>query len=79
MNELKQWIEQERKAGSVEPNGTLGKAYSYILRHWRELTQFLRLEGCPVDNNLCERTLKLVVLNRKNSLFYRGGEWSECW
>ena len=39
--------------------------------HWETLTRFLRLPGAPIDNNLCERSLKLFIRQRKNSLFYR--------
>ena len=35
------------------------------------LTLFLRVAGAPLDNNLCEQSLKMVVLHRKNSLFYK--------
>ncbi len=35
------------------------------------MTKFLEVAGAPLDNNLCERALKLAVLNRKNSLFYK--------
>ncbi len=35
------------------------------------MTTFLREAGAPLDNNLCERALKRVVLHRKNALFYR--------
>ncbi len=27
--------------------------------------------GAPLDNNICERALKLAVLQRKNALFYK--------
>jgi hypothetical protein len=30
-----------------------------------------RQPGAPLDNNICERALKLAVLHRKNALFYR--------
>ena len=49
----------------------LGKAITYLLRHWKGLTLFLREVGAPVDNNVVERSLKWVVLHRKNALFYR--------
>jgi hypothetical protein len=49
----------------------LGKAIAYLLRHWRPLTLFLRQAGTPLDNNIVERSLKRVVLHRKNALFYR--------
>ena len=32
---------------------------------------FLRVEGAPLDNSLCERALKRMILYRKNSMFYR--------
>jgi transposase len=35
------------------------------------LTLFLRVEGAPLDNNICERALKKAILHRKNSLFYK--------
>jgi len=41
------------------------------LRHWQAWTLFLRQAGAPLDNNLCERSLKRAVLHRKNALFYR--------
>src|SRR4029077_18145297 len=44
---------------------------TYLWRHWRPLTLFLRIAGAPVDNNIVERTLKRAVLHRKNALFYR--------
>jgi Transposase IS66 family len=49
----------------------LGKAITYLLRHWQPLTLFLRQAGAPLDNNICERALKRAVLHRKNALFYR--------
>jgi hypothetical protein len=34
------------------------------------LTQFLRVPAAPLDNNTAERALKLIIRQRKNSLFY---------
>ena len=42
-----------------------------MLRHWQALTLFLRVAGAPLDNNICERALKMAIRHRKNSLFYR--------
>jgi transposase len=58
----------ERK---TEPNSGLGKAITYLLRHWWPLTLFLLQARAPLDNNVVERALKRVVLHRKNALFYR--------
>ncbi len=41
------------------------------IKHWPELTRFLKVPGAPLDNNICERSLKKSILHRKNSLFYK--------
>ncbi len=71
MDELHLWLETQLAQKKVEPNSGLGQAITYLLRHWRGLTAFLRLPNAPIDNNLCERALKRAVLHRKNALFYK--------
>lgn len=71
MDDLHQWLNTRLKEKQVEPNSGLGKAISYMLRHWQALTLFLREPGAPLDNNLVERALKKAILHRKNSLFYK--------
>jgi transposase len=70
MEKLHGWLEAQFAERKTEPNSGLGKAITYLLRHWKALT-FLREAGAPLDNNLCERALKRAVLHRKNALFYR--------
>ena len=67
---LHDWLEQLFQDRLVEPNSRLGKAFTYLLAHWETLTQFLRVEGAPLDSNTVERALKLIIRQRKNSLFY---------
>ena len=71
MATLRAWCERELESGAVEANGTLGQAMGYFLRHYENLTLFLREPAAPIDNNEIERLLKLVVRSRKNSSFYR--------
>jgi len=71
MEGLHQWMTEQLNGNKTEPNSGLGKAMKYLLRHWHKLTLFLRVPGAPLDNNIRERALKMVVLLRKNSLFYR--------
>ena len=71
MQQLHLWLAAQFALKQVEPNSSLGKAITYLLRHWKGLTAFLREAGAPLDNNLCERALKRAVLHRKNALFYR--------
>jgi hypothetical protein len=42
-----------------------------MLKHWDPLTLFLRQAGVPLDNNICERALKMAILHRKNSMGYK--------
>jgi len=71
MKNLKQWFSQQIEQKKTEPNSGLGKAIAYMLKHWDPLTLFLRVPGAPLDNNICEQTLKKAILHRKNSLFYK--------
>jgi transposase len=71
MDALERWMREQFSERKVEPNSGLGKSITYMQRHWKALTLFLRQPGAPLDNNICERALKLAVLHRKNALFYR--------
>jgi hypothetical protein len=71
MEDLHQWLKRQIEEKKAEPNSGLGKAINYMLNHWKALTQFLRVPGAPLDNNICERALKKAILHRKNSLFYK--------
>jgi hypothetical protein len=71
MESLHAFMVAQFEEKKTEPNSGLGKAFSYMLKHWEPLTLFLRVKGAPLDNNLCEQVLKRAILHRKNSLFYR--------
>jgi len=71
MEELHGWLTAQLQEKKVEPNSGLGQAISYLFKYWKELTLFLRQPGAPLDNNVCERALKKVILHRKNALFYK--------
>lgn len=71
MTDLKEWFQIQFDERRVEPNSGLGHAIKYMLKHWNELTLFLKEPGAPLDNNICERALKKAILNRKNALFYK--------
>ena len=71
MEDLKDWLSSQMEDKKTEPNLGLGQAISYMLKHFKELTLFLRELKTPLDNNICEQVLKKVILHRKNSLFYK--------
>ena len=77
MDDLARWMNEQFEQRRVEPNSGLGKALRYLLRHWDELTLFLRKAGAPLDNNLCEQVLKRAILHRKGSMFYRTANGAE--
>lgn len=71
MTTLETWFNQQFNDKKIEPNSGMGRAISYMLKHWKPLTLFLKVEGAPLDNNICERALKKIILFRKNSLFFK--------
>jgi transposase len=71
MQGLHEWLARQLAEKRTEPNSALGGAITYMLKHWGELTLFLRQAGAPLDNNVCERALKKAILHRKNALFYK--------
>jgi transposase len=71
MKELRAWFDQQFEERKVEPNSGLGKAIKYMTKRWERLTLFLSQPGAPLDNNICERALKKVILHRKNAYFYK--------
>jgi transposase len=58
------------------PKHPLADAVNYTLSQWDALTVFTTDGAVPIDNNVSEREMKRIVLDRKNSLFVgnpRGG------
>jgi transposase len=59
------------------PKHPMSEAVGYLLNQWTELNVFTRDGAVPLDNNISEREMKRICLNRKNSLFVgneRGGQ-----
>jgi transposase len=68
--QLLTWKEQ------LLPKHPMAEAVNYALSQWTELNVFCSDGAVSIDNNVSEREMKRVVLNRKNSLFVgnpRGG------
>lgn len=69
MDELKTYLESQQK--EFEPNGIAGTAIDYVLKRFTGLSQFLRHANAPLDNNIVEQALKLIIQVRKSSMFYK--------
>lgn len=70
MKVLHHWLKTQINDNLVEPNGGLGGAIQYFLNHWEKFTQFLKIPGAPLDNNIIEAGLKIPIRIRKNAMFF---------
>lgn len=53
----------------VLPKSPIGKAIAYSQNQWEALNRYIDDPILEIDNNLSERTLRMVVIGRKNYLF----------
>ena len=61
----------------VLPKSAIGEAMDYALSNWEALLRYCDHGHVEIDNNGAERSLRPIVVGRKNWLFYgsdRGGE-----
>lgn len=54
---------------AVTPNSLLGKALHYLSSQWPKLIRFVDNGAWPIDNNLCENSIRPFVVGRRNWLF----------
>ena len=61
----------------VLPKSPMGKAITYALNQWQVLNRYIDDPILDIDNNLSERTLRMVVIGRKNYMFAgsEAGAW----
>ena len=71
LREITEYGEDLFEQRRVEPNSDLGQAFEYIINHERRLSAFARHPGAPLDNNSCERTLRICVRLRETARFFR--------
>jgi transposase len=65
--EIKVLLDEYKK--QVLPKSPIGKAVTYSLNQWDALLRYVDDPILEIDNNLSERTLRMVVLGRVNYLF----------
>jgi len=71
LEEWHAWLKKQFDEKLVEPNSSLGSAIKYVLKRWHELTEFTRVEGAPIDNNIVEMSLRIPIRLRKSAYFYK--------
>jgi transposase len=75
--ELKTWVEQQ--LGRVSGKSLTAEAIRYALHHWDGLVSFLDDGRIELDTNVVERSIRPIVLNRKNALFAGHDQGAENW
>jgi transposase len=74
---LKAWFEQQ--LARVSAKSLIADAIRYGLNHWDGLTRFLDDGRIELDTNVVERSIRPIVLNRKNTLFAGHDQGAENW
>jgi transposase len=67
LESMKRWMEET--LGKLSKKSDTTKAIHYALGRWDALTRYCDDGHIEIDNNAAERSLRAVVLGRKNYLF----------
>jgi len=75
LTRFQQWLESQR--ADVLPKSPLGEALGYALKNWTALVRYTEAGFLVIDNNIAEREMKRIAIDRKNWLFVssqKGGQ-----
>jgi transposase len=64
---IKAWLDEKKVL--VLPKSPIGQAIAYALNNWTALNRYLEDGRLSIDNNASERSLRAIVLGRKNFMF----------
>ena len=67
------------KLALISQKGKLADAIRYALSRWDGLTRFIDDGRIELDNNVVERSIRPITLNRKNALFAGSDGGAEHW
>jgi transposase len=67
LTSLCQWLLAQK--AQVLPKSPIAAAINYVLNQWEALKRYTTDGDLHIDNNISERTLKLIGIGRKNWLF----------
>jgi transposase len=74
---LEPWL--RAKLALISQKSKLAEAIRYALSRWGGLTRFLDDGRIEIDNNVVERSIRPIALNRKNALFAGSDGGAEHW
>lgn len=72
LTSLRQWLLEQRE--QVLPKSPMAAAIGYTLNQWEALNRYTTDGDLHIDNNVSERTLKLIGMGRNNWLFLGSDE-----
>jgi transposase len=67
LTSLRQWLVEQKE--QVLPKSPIAAAINYMLNQWEALNRYTTDGDLHIDNNISERTLKLIGMGRINWLF----------
>jgi transposase len=67
LQSFRQWLLAQK--AQVLPKSPIAAAINYVLNQWAALTRYTTDGDLHIDNNISERTLKLIGMGRANWLF----------
>lgn len=76
LDAFEHWLDDPAQQ-RVLPKSPIGKARTYTRNQWQALRRYTADGALSIDNNISERTVKIVAIGRKNYLFvgsHTGGE-----
>ncbi len=74
---FKAWLELQLTR--VSAKATIAEHLRYALKHWDGLARFLDDGRIELDTNIVERSIRPIVINRKNALFAGHDQGAENW
>lgn len=67
LTDLGRWLHDQRS--QVAPKSSIGKAIAYSIERWNGLSAYCDYDFAQIDNNPVERSIRPMVIGRKNYLF----------
>jgi len=79
LNRIGLWLDEQVQ--KVAPKSSIGKAIIYSKKHWKGLSTYCNYDYTEIDNNPVERSIRPMVVGRKNYLFsgsHQSAERAAC-
>ena len=69
MQRIHRWCTNLKERRVHLPQSNMGKALSYLLGNWEQISRYLEDGRLEIDNNLVENAIRPTAIGKKNWLF----------